>query len=303
VFNIVNVVVGNEAETCAQTGRHRARATVSPMALRSESEDTVPLDPDDTLDAPVMDADVWPDGDARDFAASMPRAYRALFDGATIATHAAIVQRRGERAAHVEIWKELPERVVAIAVVADDRPGLLSRISAALVAHDLDVVAAQAYGRERPDGTREAVDFLWVRRFPTPRGAGAPVRERDVARVAETLDALVRGRASFDGAVRFVHAVRSSHEETRVRFERDASDGGVVLTVEAVDRPGLLLLITRTLFRERVQIVGSHVTTREGRALDRFRLTELDGAPLRRARLLALQTAVLAAIEEARVGD
>src|SRR5258707_1195884 len=84
-------------------------------------------------------------------------------------------------------------------------------------------------------------------------------------------DALVRGRATFDGAVKFAQAVRASRETTRVRFDTDADDGCTVLTVEAVDRPGLLLLITRTLFRERVQIVGSHVTTREGRAADRFR--------------------------------
>jgi [protein-PII] uridylyltransferase len=252
----------------------------------------------DAVDPVTIERDPPDDAAVRAFAASMPAAYRAMFDAEAIETHAAIVARRGARVTHVEVWKELPERVVALCVVADDRPGLLSRISAALVAHDMDVVAAQAYGRGRRT-TREAVDFLWVRRFPGPNGTHPPIRGRDIERIAESLDALVRGRATFDGAVKFAQAVRASRETTRVRFDPDGEDGCTVLTVEATDRPGLLLLITRTLFRERVQIVGSHVMTKDGRAVDRFRLTELDGAPLRRARLLGLQTAVLAAIEEA----
>jgi hypothetical protein len=43
------------------------------------------------------------------------------------------------------------------------------------------------------------------------------------------------------------------------------------------------------------------VTTRGAQVLDRFHLTELDGAPLHRARLLGLQTSVLGAIEKSRV--
>jgi [protein-PII] uridylyltransferase len=260
------------------------------------------LDAGDVIDPVTIDREPPDDAAVRAFASSMPASYRAMFDTEAIEAHAAIVARRNARTTHVEVWKELPERVVAICVVADDRPGLLSRISAALVAHDMDVVAAQAYGRGRSRAAREAVDFLWIRRFAGPSGTHPPIRGRDIERIGESLDALVRGRATFDGAVKFAQAVRASRESTRVRFEPDAEDGCTVLTIEASDRPGLLLLITRTLFRERVQIVGSHVTTRDGRAVDRFRLTELDGAPLRRARLLGLQTAVLAAIEEAGLG-
>jgi [protein-PII] uridylyltransferase len=257
------------------------------------------LEEGDAFDGGAVERSGPDDAEVRAFAASMPASYRAMFDAEAIEAHAAIVSRRGTRIAHVELWRELPERVVAICVVADDRPGLLSRISAALVAHDMDVVAAQAYGRAPSRDAREAVDLLWIRRFPGANGTHAPVRARDIERIGESLDALVRGRATFDGAVKFAQVMRASRETTRVRFDTDADDGCTVLTVEAVDRPGLLLLITRTLFRERVQIVGSHVTTRDGRAVDRFRLTELDGAPLRRARLLGLQTTVLAAIEEA----
>ena len=232
------------------------------------------------------------------YVGSMPVGYRRAFDEDAQHEHAAIAYRRAHRATHIEIWRKLPERIVAIAVVADDRPGLLSRISAALVAHDLDVVAAQAFCRPRPDGRGEAVDLVWVRRLAGESGARTSVRSHDVARVADTLDALVRGRASFGGAVRFARALRASDATTRVRFERDARDGATLLMVEAVDRPGLLLIVSRTLFLEGVQIVGSHVTTRDGHVMDRFHVTELDGGPLHGARQLAVQTALLAALKE-----
>jgi [protein-PII] uridylyltransferase len=241
-----------------------------------------------------------PDVDAiRAFVASMPVSYRTLFDIDAIEAHAAIVEKRGQRAAHVEMWRELPERVVAIAVVADDAPGLLSRISAAMVAHEIDVVAAQAYCRTTPTTRVEAVDFFWIRRAARPSGgaaAVAPLRERDIDALGTTLEALVRGRASFARAVRYARAVRGAGGTARVRFD-DAEGGGMILSVEAADRPGLLLLLTDALFRERVQIVRSDVSTHEGTATDRFHLMELDGAPLRRGRALGIQTAVLAAIE------
>ena len=228
---------------------------------------------------------------------SMPLGYRRLFDEDAQHEHAAIAYRRGEKAIHVEIWRKFPERIVAVAAIADDKPGLLSRISAALVAHDMDIVAAQAYGRKRSQGEREAVDLIWIRRLPGEGGrAGPSVRSRDVAHIGETLEALARGEITEDGAASLAQELRSADATTRVRFERDPHDGATLLLVEAVDRPGLLLVVSRTLFQQRVQIVGSHVTTKAGHVIDRFQVTELDGSPLSTTRQLVLQTSVLAAL-------
>jgi [protein-PII] uridylyltransferase len=238
----------------------------------------------------------------RSFVVSMPASYRALFDIDAIEAHAGIVERRGQRAAHVEMWRELPERVAAIAVVADDAPGLLSRISAALVAHEMDVVAAQAYCRNPRSGRAEALDLFWVRRVARASGAALPVRARDVDGVADTLESLILGRASEDRSMRFARAVRAARDgrpSARVRFE-NAPDGGMILSVEARDRPGLLLLLTDALYREHVAIVRSEISTRDGCAADRFHLMEPDGSPLRRGRALGIQTAVLAALEACR---
>jgi [protein-PII] uridylyltransferase len=227
---------------------------------------------------------------------SMPHGYREAFDQAAIATHAGIVQRRGSSATRVELWRELADGVAAVCVVADDCPGLLSRISAALVAHDFDVVAAQAFCRKRPDAQTEAVDFFWIRRLAPKTGAVVSIRSNDIASFGEMLDALVRGRANFDRAAQLARAHRAAGDSIRVKFESDEQEGHTVLLVEGPDRPGLLYAISEALYRERVQIVRSDVSTRGGRVLDRFYVTELDGARVHRARLLGLQTSILAAI-------
>lgn len=201
--------------------------------------------------------------------------------------------RREASATRVEIWKGLPERVVAICIVADDRPGLLSQISAALVAHEIDVVTAHAYCRARSNGTQEAIDLLWIRRVARANGSIGPIRARDVAAIGEMVDALVRGNAKLEPAVGFARAVRAAAANTRVLFDDGAGDGTMVLTVQATDRPGLLLVVSKAIFRAQLQILGLRATSEEGRAVDRFHLErQHDARPPRenrRARALGLR--------------
>jgi [protein-PII] uridylyltransferase len=233
------------------------------------------------------------------YVGSMPATYLRLFDETAVEAHAAIVQRRGLAASHVEIWKQLPEGIVAVCVVAEDLIGLLSRISAAVFAHGADVVAAQTYGRVRDDFVMEAIDFLWIRRGPGGRGSIGPLRAYDVGRIGETLDALVRRSPSPQRTARLVRTAASGHSSTVVDFESDDS-GCTVVNVQADDRPGLLLAITRTLFRERVQILASRVETDAGRAIGRFWVEEIDGSALGRDRRVAVQTSVIEAVDERR---
>ena len=234
----------------------------------------------------------------REFARSMPARYHELFDDGAMREHAAIAYRRAGAAAHVDIWREHGEGVFALCIVTDDRAGLLSLISAALVVHDLDVVAAQAYVRPIRGGAAEVVDFFWVRRAPGDPFTDDP----DVASIADVLSALVQGTTTVDDvAARAARARRTrAAGGTRVRFEGDGDagkDGLAVLVIEAWDRPGLLLAMTRSLFEQRVQIMRSEIKTIEGRALNRFELAEFDGRPLGRERRLQVQAEVLAVLE------
>jgi UTP:GlnB (protein PII) uridylyltransferase len=234
-----------------------------------------------------------------EFSESMPATYRRVFDDVAIEAHAAIVQRRGSTASRVEVWRQLPGGVLAVCVVAEDIIGLLSRICAAVFAHGADIVAAQAYGRIRDDFVMEAVAVLWIRRATSATGSLGPLRAQDVARIGVTLDALVRRSPNVQRTVRLVRTAAAGHSSTAVDFETDAS-GGTVLTVRADDRPGLILAITRTLFRERVQILLFDVETERGRAVGRFWVEELDGAALDGERQVAVRTSVIEAVDERR---
>jgi [protein-PII] uridylyltransferase len=253
--------------------------------------------------APAADSDSF-----ADFYASMPARYRELFDASAAREHAAILRRRGDQLAHVELWRRVKGATAVVCVVADDRPGLLSLISAALVAHGLDVIAVQAY--TRPSNGKypaEAVDFFWLRR-PPPRsdlvGAAAaavlasPVLASDITRIADALRGLLAGSVKVEDLLREgrVAPPPPPGASTRVTFDEDPARR-VILTVETFDRPGLLLAITRALFRAGVQILGSEATTKDGRVVDRFTVVERDGSPIFAQRRGILQMEVLSAIE------
>jgi [protein-PII] uridylyltransferase len=233
---------------------------------------------------------------ASTFLASMPLRYRELFDGAAAREHQSIVERRGDSPVHAELWRRLPHGHAIACVAAADRPGLLSFIAAALVVNGLDVESAQAFTRET---TGEAVDLFWLRR---DGALPSPVLEADLARVSILLRDLVSGRTTIDAITARTRLPPPPDAATRVTFEETADGGVSVLTVETFDRPGLLLAVTRALYRARVQIIASEARSDGGRVVDRFSIVELDGAPLRASRRGLLQVEVLAAIDALRHG-
>jgi [protein-PII] uridylyltransferase len=237
------------------------------------------------------------------FQASMPERYRREFDSKAIREHAAIVARRGEAPLHLEVWQRLPRGGAVLVAVADDRPGLLSFISASLVVNQMDVVGAQVYTRVDPrTGRREAVDFLWLQR---DAALALPVLIGDVTRIGEVLRSLILEETTVEAVVRRGRPVRPAPPgaSTRVTFEQNPDDGAVALTVQTFDRPGLLLAITQSLFRAGVQIIASDASTRAGRVVDCFTIVELDGTPIRPARRGLLQMEVLAAIDAVARGS
>src|SRR5580658_5051082 len=118
------------------------------------------------------------------FFESMPVRYRTSHDKDAVLEHAAIAARRGDAAAHVELWRRQPDGVATVCVVADDRPGLLSLISASVVIQKLDVVSALAFTHKLASGGFEAFDLLWLRRDAQN---ASPVGDADAKRIAEVL--------------------------------------------------------------------------------------------------------------------
>jgi [protein-PII] uridylyltransferase len=230
---------------------------------------------------------------------SMPERYREAFDAKAIEQHAAIVARRSGQRVRMELWQRLSSGEAVLCVVADDQPGLLSLISASLVAHGIDIIAVKAYTRIRPDTRRaEAVDLVWVRRSAS--ASGAHFLPDDLAPLNDSLSALATGSVTVEsllGKQPLSPSRGLPSVATRVAFDEDAEGSLARLSIEAADRPGLLLAISQALFRAGVQIVDSDVATRQGRVFDRFTVVERDGTALVPARRRAVQADVLAAIE------
>ena len=231
------------------------------------------------------------------FEASMPESYRRNFDGAASAVHARLAASRAPHAVTVGSFPS-PRPGTALCVVADDRPGLLATISAALVIERLDVIEAEAYTRRRRNHADEAVDVFWVRHDP-PEKRGAPVTHEDIESLRTTLAGLLEGRvdrerASDSGIVR---PATPSSVETVVRFLEGDDGSFATLEVETGDRSGLLLALAQALFQQRVQIVASQVKTNGLRVFDRFSIVELDGRPIGASRRLEIQVAVMTAVD------
>jgi [protein-PII] uridylyltransferase len=229
--------------------------------------------------------------------ASMPSAYRTAFPPDEIAKHArTAIERRQVRASVNRLESVWHPGTVALCVVADDRPGLLATLSAALVLNGLDIVHAEAYTRRTTSGPREAVALFWVREI----GLSSRLGPAGVAGIETTLGLLLDGRIALQEIVRR-HGQTSSSTlpETRVRFVEGRDGGLAVLEVETADRAGLLLALADALFTQRVDIVRAEVRTEQGKVLDRFMVTEIDGTPISSSRRLKLQVAVLGVIQPA----
>ena len=232
-----------------------------------------------------------------EFAAFLPESYRRNFGRSAIASHAHIAHSRDGKLVGIGSFPS-NRHGTALCVIADDRPGLLATISAALVLARLDVIEAEAYTRRQVGRSDEAVDVFWVRHDP-PELRNKPVTSETVEALRETLTGLLQGTLDR-GRVTEPSARPSptpAAAETVVRF-LEAQDGSfATLEVETGDRSGLLLALAQALFQQRVQIVASQVRTTGTRVFDRFSIVELDGSPISPSRRLEIQVAVLSAVD------
>jgi [protein-PII] uridylyltransferase len=213
---------------------------------------------------------------------SMPERYLLANPPESIVHHAGIVEERAGRAGH---FGRVPSRrgdAIELCVVADDRPGLLAGIAAALTANRFEVLAAQVYSRQ-VDGRVEAVDLFWVRGGEGTMGDDSPVfprLARDLEEVcAERVDPAQLLRARFGRASPWRERP-SPAVATEVLFDGRASPRHTVIEVFAKDRPGLLYTLSRALHELRLSIALSKINTEGTRVADVFYVNELDGSKI-----------------------
>jgi UTP:GlnB (protein PII) uridylyltransferase len=223
----------------------------------------------------------------------MPPSYRRAHGWAAIQEHAAIVERRGHAMVHIEIWRV--RRGTVIVIVSDDRTGGLAMMSAAIAASGFDIVMGEAYRRAREGQLAEAVALFELQRPSDDEGG--PITSDDLASIAGELESLFQGETHAERLLQR-HAPTlppGAQAPSEVTFADE--DAAAILLVEARDRPGLLATITAALTEASACIVDSEIVTVNGRARDRFQLTEAGGEPLSGSRREAIAHTVSTAVE------
>jgi [protein-PII] uridylyltransferase len=244
---------------------HKARADAERMARVTQSVRAAWTGPLAPLDALI---------------ASLPERYLLANRPESIVEHALAVQARGRRSAHVVRVPSRHPEAAELCIVADDRPGLLANMAAALTANRLEVLSAEVYSH--PVGAeREALDLFWVR----DRDGGTdgvadalPRLERDLEEVCSGRVAAAELLRARTGSISPWRERPSPDVPTEILFDNRASARHTVVEVYAKDRRGLLHRLASALYELRLSITLSKINTEGARVADVFYVTELDGS-------------------------
>jgi len=199
------------------------------------------------------------------FLLRMPRGYVLSVPLERVASHARLVAT--PVAAHevrTHASEGTGEATYDLAVVATDRPGLLSMIAGALSLAGLSVLTAQVFTTD--DGV--AVDL-----FEIEGAFEIDVGEERWREFRTTLRKAIEGRLSLDHRVREKrrhYPVPRRDVPVRVEVDNDASDFFTVIEVGAPDRLGLLFDVTRTFGDLQLDVHLAKVATFGARVVDSF---------------------------------
>jgi [protein-PII] uridylyltransferase len=212
--------------------------------------------------------------------ASLPERYLLANRPESIVQHARAVSARGPRPVHVVRVPSRHPEAAELCIVADDRPGLLESIAAALTANRLEVLSAEVYSH--PVGAeREALDLFWVR----DRDGGVDGVIDAMPRLERDLDEVCSGRTTASELLRMRTGSLSPWRErpspdvpTEILFDNRGSPRHTIVEVYAKDRRGLLHRLARALYELRLSITLSKINTEGARVADVFYVAELDGS-------------------------
>lgn len=180
-----------------------------------------------------------------------------------------------DRGVHVEIRPAEAERMYRAVMVAADQRGLVSKAAAVLALNSLGVHSASVNVCEGVAIT----EFVVSPHFGSPAAAellrqqfvGALAGDVDVLGMLEKRDLEASSAASARfGEVQVGVPVTRSTAPPHVLWFDTATPGQPIVEVRAMDRPGLLALLTRALERAGADIVWANVNTYGSTAADVF---------------------------------
>lgn len=248
--------------------------------------------------------DLWPNNpkELESFLTSMPERYLLSNSPIAICAHAqaALDRAHARLSVHATLVPSRHPEISEVCVVADDAPGLLARIAAAITASRLEVLGAQVYSRVSGAGTKEAVDLFWIR---DPRGGEGGVAQA-MPRLIRDLESVCTGTTSAESLLFARMGTASPWRERRspavvseVVLDNRASPTHTVVEVFAKDRPGLLYSLARAMHELGLSIALSKINTEGTKVADVFYVSERDGAKVTPGpRFKEVREALLAAV-------
>jgi [protein-PII] uridylyltransferase len=155
-----------------------------------------------------------------------------------------------------------------VTVVAQDKPGLFSKVSGTFALNGLNILSAQIFTRQ----DRVALEIFGV---AGPGGKFEKLKQ-DIVKALRgkiSLDLrLAQKRSDYAGRVS-----RGKQETPQVRIDNGSSDFYTVIEVHAPDRVGLLYAITRALTELELDIYLAKVATYAEDVVDVFYVRDLEG--------------------------
>jgi [protein-PII] uridylyltransferase len=191
---------------------------------------------------------------------------------------------------------------VEVTICCADAPGRLALITGVMLAHRIEVLAAQVYTVEGAAGAAATVLDVFTVRLPNAdpeeddevwAGFSADL-EQAIAGELDVPDLVSRHTRPSTLAPRVVPRV-----EPAVSIDNQVSERYTVIDVQAPDRLGVLHAITRALSEQGLAIHLSKVATEAGRVVDIFYVSDgrNGGKLVAEARQDEVRAAVVAAIE------
>lgn len=173
---------------------------------------------------------------------------------------------------HVEITPGDSARTYRVVMVAPDQRGLVSQAAAVLALNSLRVHSATVNSHEGVAIT----EFVVSPHFGSPAAPGL-LRQQFVGALAGDIDVLAmvekrsdEAASSRAGEVQAGVPVTRSTAPPHIVWLDSAAEGRLILEVRAMDRPGLLALLTRALERGGADIGWAKVHTFGSTAADVF---------------------------------
>jgi [protein-PII] uridylyltransferase len=213
------------------------------------------------------------------FLDSIPDRYMYANEPAQILIHTKMARRSEGKKVWVEaIGRRAP--YVELVFIADDKPGALAMITAALSANRIRVAGAQLYSWVDRNQRKRVLDVFWVRAGRNPEHV-----ERTIPRLMADLQDLEDGEINADELIAQRNGSRLSDRpspevRTIINFDNRSASSHTVIEVIAEDRTGLLYRLAKTLRDADMEIALAKINTEGHSVADVFYVCDRNGKKL-----------------------